>query len=87
MGDGNAAFRLASNLKTAWLGSTCQEYGVSAYARGFQLVLSQVPPFWPESNPRPTDVPVIHKKTFYSPVPFFFMFVTTPPPPANIFCL
>ena len=32
MGDGNAAFRLASNLKTAWLGSTCQEYGVSAYA-------------------------------------------------------
>ena len=32
MGDGNAAFRLASNLKTAWLGSTCQGYGVSAYA-------------------------------------------------------
>ena len=31
MGDGNAAFRLASNLKTAWLGSTCQGYGVSAY--------------------------------------------------------
>ena len=31
MGDGNAAFRLASNLKTAWLGST-QGYGVSAYA-------------------------------------------------------
>ena len=26
MGDGNAAFRLASNLKTAWLGSTCQGY-------------------------------------------------------------
>ena len=24
MGDSNAAFRLASNLKTAWLGSTCQ---------------------------------------------------------------
>ena len=24
MGDGNTAFRLASNLKTAWLGSTCQ---------------------------------------------------------------
>ena len=32
MGDGNAAFRLASNLKTAWLGSTCQGHGVSAYA-------------------------------------------------------
>src|SRR4029434_10856218 len=32
MGDGNAAFRLASNLKTPWLGSTCQGYGVSAYA-------------------------------------------------------
>ena len=32
MGDGNAAFRLASNLKTAWLGSTCQGYDVSAYA-------------------------------------------------------
>ena len=26
MGDGTAAFRLASNLKTAWLGSTCQGY-------------------------------------------------------------
>ena len=24
MGDVNAAFRLASNLKTAWVGSTCQ---------------------------------------------------------------
>src|SRR4029434_3831224 len=30
--NGSAAFRLASNLKTAWLGSTCQGYGVSAYA-------------------------------------------------------
>ena len=26
------------------------------YTRGFQLVLSQGPPFWLESNPRPTDV-------------------------------
>ena len=26
MGDGNAAFRMASNLKTAWLGITCQDY-------------------------------------------------------------
>jgi len=26
MGDGDAAFRLASNLKTAWLGSTCKGY-------------------------------------------------------------
>ena len=55
---------------------------------GFQLVLSHGPPFWPESNPRPTDVPVI-PKTFYSPVPFFFMSVTAamPPPPAHIFRL
>ncbi|CAM4610327.1 unnamed protein product [Leuciscus chuanchicus] len=29
MGDGNAAFRLASNLKTAWLGSTCQGYTIT----------------------------------------------------------
>src|SRR4029434_7885408 len=31
-GDGYAAFRMASNLKTAWLGSTCQGVGVSASA-------------------------------------------------------
>src|SRR4029434_73099 len=32
MGDGNAAFRLASNLKTAWLGSTCQGYNPRRYS-------------------------------------------------------
>jgi len=32
MGDGYAAFRLASNLKTAWLGSTCQGYNPRQYS-------------------------------------------------------
>ena len=32
MGDGNAAFRLASNLKTACLGSTCQGYNSRRYS-------------------------------------------------------
>lgn len=32
MGDGNAAFRLASNLKTAWLGSTCQGHNPRRYS-------------------------------------------------------
>src|SRR4029434_7674287 len=53
----------------------CSTVALSTYGRGFQMVLSQGPPFGPESNPRPTDVPVI-PKIFYSPVPFFFMFVT-----------
>ena len=30
--DGNAAFRLASNLKTVWLGSTCQGYNPRRYS-------------------------------------------------------
>src|SRR4029434_5923766 len=42
MGDGNAAFRLASNLKTAWLGSTCQGYnppvGIVRYVRYVRYV-------------------------------------------------
>ena len=32
IGDGNADFRLASNLKTAWLGSTCQGYNPRRYS-------------------------------------------------------
>ena len=51
MGDGYAAFRLASNLKTAWLGSTCQGYNPRQYSLQGHGGTQASPP-WQGSNNR-----------------------------------